>query len=479
MNAIILIVEDDVILADGMVHILNDAGYNTHSAYTGIDGLELAYTLRPEIVILDVNLPDGNGKKICRQIKAQEPPLAPYVLLISGVNMTSDEQAEGLEAGADEYAVKPISDRELLARVRLLLRLKRSEDALRNREQTMRMLLNASSDMVILTDTRGTIIEANAPLVHYSQKSHAQLIGQPIHELFPAEIAEQFLKRANMVLESGQPFKMETYFEGKASTRRAHPLVKINCAALPPHLIESELFGHEAGSFTGATAKRIGRFELANQGTLFLDEIGELPPDLQAKLLRVLQEGEFERVGSSRTQQVDVRLVASTNRDLETEIRAGRFRQDLYYRLNVYPLSMPPLRTRPDDIPLLIHAFVQRFCKKIGRTITQVPQSTIDALKRYSWPGNVRELQNLIERSVITTPGDVLHVELPEHIAVMTDIQKTLEDVEYDYIVQVLSEKNWRVSGPHGAACILGLHPETLRSRIKKLGIRKPDSIKL
>lgn len=260
------------------------------------------------------------------------------------------------------------------------------------------------------------------------------------------------------------------------SPRKDHPLVKVNCAALPAHLIESELFGHEKGAFSGATAKRIGHFEFAQGGTIFLDEIGELPLELQPKLLRVIQEGEYQRLGSSRTLKTDVRVIAATNRNLKEEIRAGRFRQDLFYRLSVYPLTIPPLRERIEDIPLLVQTFVEKFSKRLVKQIDTIPQRTMDALQQYSWPGNVRELANVIERAVIITQNNILRVELPQDQALTRDTGKTLDEIEREYILHVLESRNWRVSGPKGAATVLGLNEATLRSRMQKLNIQKPSS---
>lgn len=262
-----------------------------------------------------------------------------------------------------------------------------------------------------------------------------------------------------------------------ASLRRERPLIKVNCAALPASLIESELFGHEKGAFTGASARKIGRFELADGATLFLDEIGELPPEMQVKLLRVLQEGEFERLGGTRTIQVDVRIIAATNRNLWDEVQKGHFREDLWYRLNVFPITMPPLRQRREDIPLLVEHFVGRFSKKLGKKITSVAPATLNALSNYSWPGNVRELANVMERAVINNSGQVLH---PDHsldslqAETLSSSQKTLEEMERKYIIAILDETSWRIEGPHGAAMILGLNPSTLRTRMAKLNIQKP-----
>ena len=260
------------------------------------------------------------------------------------------------------------------------------------------------------------------------------------------------------------------------SERRLSTFVKLNCAAIPTGLLESEMFGHEKGAFTGAIARRIGRFELAHRGTLFLDEIGDIPLELQSKLLRVLQEQEFERLGSGSTIRVDVRLVAATNRNLPEMVEKGEFRNDLFYRLNVFPIVLPPLRQRSDDIPLLVRYFAQQVARRMGKKIRTIPAETMDKLVRYPWPGNVRELQNLIERAVILSPGDVLQVPITELKIPSTPAgypAQTLEQAERLHILDALRETNWVVSGPRGAAARLGLKRSTLQSRMKKLGIRK------
>jgi formate hydrogenlyase transcriptional activator len=261
----------------------------------------------------------------------------------------------------------------------------------------------------------------------------------------------------------------------RESPRRDRSLVKVNCAALPPTLIESELFGHEKGAFTGAVSRKVGRFELADGGTIFLDEIGELPMELQPKLLRVLQDGEFERLGSADNIRADVRVIAATNRDLSQDVQARRFRADLFYRLNVYPIGVPPLRQRREDIPLLVEHFVRVLSKKIGKEITSVAPSALEVLRIYVWPGNVRELANVIERAVITTTGTVLQISNPMETlpaAVPHKLSKTLEEVEREYIIAVHKATGGRIEGPEGAAKVLGLHPSTLRTRMKKLGIQ-------
>ncbi len=260
------------------------------------------------------------------------------------------------------------------------------------------------------------------------------------------------------------------------SARRQRPLVKVNCAALPASLIESELFGHEKGAFTGALARKIGRFELADGGTIFLDEIGDLPPELQVKLLRVLQDGEFERLGNPNSIKVDVRVIAATNRDLEQALQSGSFREDLYYRLSVFPIHLPPLRERPGDIPLLVNHFVMKYAAKVGKKIEALPRREIDALANYHWPGNVRELENVIERAVILSPGRRLELgqwHFQPHGEPGNAPLDTLEEAERAHILKALEMTRWRVSGEKGAAKILAINPQTLVSRMKKLGIRR------
>jgi transcriptional regulator with GAF, ATPase, and Fis domain len=260
------------------------------------------------------------------------------------------------------------------------------------------------------------------------------------------------------------------------SARRARPFVRVNCAALPPTLIESELFGHERGAFTGAVSMRLGRFELANRGTLFLDEIGDLPPEVQAKLLRVLQEREFERVGSSQSRKVDVRVVAATHQDLDAAVKDGRFRADLYYRLNVFPIALPPLRDRLEDIPRLVWFFVNRRQRALNRRFTKIPTSVLAALQLHEWPGNVRELENVVERAMIHSTGDTLLLDEWSNVRkpMRTLDGSTLEAVERLHIEEVLRRCRWRINGRGNAAEILGLHPNTLRFRLKKLGLERP-----
>jgi transcriptional regulator with GAF, ATPase, and Fis domain len=270
------------------------------------------------------------------------------------------------------------------------------------------------------------------------------------------------------------------------SRRDARALVRVNCAALPPTLIESELFGHERGAFTGAVSGRQGRFDLADRGTIFLDEIGDLSPDVQVKFLRVLQEGEFERVGSSRTKQVNVRVIAATHQDLEVAVAEGRFRADLYYRLSVYPIHLPSLAERREDIPRLVWFFIRRHQQELNRHITTVPQAVMDELQGYAWPGNVRELGNVVERGMIASTGEVLELDEPLAPARRQAPRAggprnpagddSLDAVQRSHIEAVLEQSGWRINGKGNAAERLGLHPNTLRFRMKKLGVTSPDA---
>lgn len=260
------------------------------------------------------------------------------------------------------------------------------------------------------------------------------------------------------------------------STRKDRALVKINCATLPSNLIESELFGHEKGAFTGAHVKQLGRFEVADGATLFLDELGELPFELQPKLLRVIQDGEFERLGNSRTIKADVRIIAATNRNLEDEVRKGRFREDLWYRLNIFPITVPPLRERKEDVPLLVDFFVHKISRRLGKSIESIPTAVMNELQNYHWPGNIRELENVLERAVINSSGPKLRLVdvLEKPHKDLTTARKSLDEVEREHIIRVLDMTHWKVSGKNGAAEILGLDRSTLRARMRKLGIRQP-----
>ena len=308
-----------------------------------------------------------------------------------------------------------------------------------------------------------------------------QIIGQsPLLEVVLEQVERVAPTDATVLIqgETGTGKELIARAVHDISSRFGEHFVKLNCAAIPFDLLESELFGHEKGAFTGAIAQKIGRFELADKGTLFLDEVGDIPPALQPKLLRVLQEQEFERLGSTRTHQVDVRLVAATNRNLADMVKHGEFRSDLYYRLNVFPIALPALRERREDIPALVEHFVEIYARRMGKQIERVPPEAMIELVSYPWPGNIRELQNFIERSVILSPGSILRPPLSSlKTGATTDSQEaiTLEEAERDHILKTLEHTRWVVAGPNGAAARLGIKRSTLYFRMQKLGISRSN----
>ena len=306
---------------------------------------------------------------------------------------------------------------------------------------------------------------------------HEEIIGQSDATKKVLSQAEQVAETDSTVLilgETGTGKELLARAIHNLSARKGRPMVKVNCAALPSTLIESELFGREKGAYTGAVSKQIGRFELAHGSTIFLDEISEVPLDLQAKLLRVLQEGQFERLGSAKTVDVDVRVIAASNRDLTEALQGGSFREDLYFRLNVFPISVPPLRDRRGDIPIMVWAFVKEFEKSMGKRIETISRRSMEEVQRYPWPGNVRELRNVIERAMIMNKGPTLRLTLPHVSASKGSQSMSLAEMERRHILDVLERTGWRVSGERGAATLLGLKESTLRSRMQRLEIRRP-----
>ncbi|MFO7990512.1 MAG: sigma 54-interacting transcriptional regulator [Desulfotignum sp.] len=317
------------------------------------------------------------------------------------------------------------------------------------------------------------------------EHNHENIIGKSDALKYVLYKVEQIAETNTTVLvlgETGTGKELVARAVHHSSPRKKRALIKINCAALPANLIENELFGHEKGAFTGSGARQLGRFEIADGATLFLDEIGELPLELQGKLLRVIQDGEFERLGSPHTIKVDARIITATNRNLEKEVEKGNFREDLWYRLNVFPITMPPLRDRTEDIPLLVAYYVKKIARRLGKDTPIVPKLMMDALLNYHWPGNVRELENILERAVIISSGPKLRMVDDFNKPLAGGLNnthktvgvKTLEQVERDYIVQVLEQTNWKVSGENSATQVLGLNRSTLRARMRKLKIVKP-----
>ena len=345
-------------------------------------------------------------------------------------------------------------------------------------------LQNAYSDIEVLKvqlEADRTYLREEIKLDH----DYENIIGDSNKMKYVLFRAEQVAPTETTVLilgETGTGKELIARAIHSASLRKERPLIKVDCASLPTNLIESELFGHEKGAFTGAVEKRVGRFELANGATIFLDEIGELPLDLQPKLLRVLQDGEFERLGSSQTLRTDVRVISATNRDLEEDIRKKQFRMDLWYRLSVFTITVPPLRKRSVDIPLIVNYLIKNFERKLGKSIVSIPTHVLNKLQNYPWPGNVRELENVIERAVLNTPGGTLRLDesldglRPENVQAFDQPAKSLTQMEQEYILQALEKTNWKINGKAGAAALLDINPSTLRGRMRKHGLhRSPD----
>jgi DNA-binding NtrC family response regulator len=454
-GATVLVVDDEPLNVDVLEQELRAAGYRTVSASSGEEGVALAAQAQPDLILLDVMMPGIDGYEACRRLKASEATRAIPVIVLTALTETF-EKVRAFREGAVDYVTKPFETEELLARVGTHIALRREIEAHRRSRATIRLLAEE------IGSDRDALIGESAAL-------------QRVRE----QIAQVASTDSTVLIqgETGTGKELVARAVHAKSGRREHPLIKINCAALPRELVESELFGHERGAFTGAIQQRRGRFELAEGGTLFLDEVSEMPLEAQAKLLRVLQEREFERVGGARSLHVDVRVVAATNRDLHAEVAAGRFRADLYFRLNVFPIVLPPLRERRDDVPRLLQHFVARTARRLGRTVDGLSPAFLDRARAYDWPGNVRELENVVERALIMSRGGVLDAgELLAGPAAPRAEPKgdgTLEEMERAHICRVLAETSWRIEGDHGAARRLGLNPSTLRGRMRKLGIRK------
>jgi DNA-binding NtrC family response regulator len=452
-RATVLIVDDEVLNRDLLEQELLEAGYRTLSAVNGLEALEAAARSRPDLILLDAMMDGLDGFATCERLKAAEATRNIPVIFLTSLSDT-EIKLRAFRAGAVDYVTKPFQTEELLARVGTHVALRQEIEAHGRSKATLHVLVE---------EMRGAIV-GKSPVLRRMLEQVAQVAPTDSTVLIQGETG------------TGKELVARAIHEG--SSRRERPLVKLNCAALPRELVESELFGHEKGAFTGALQQRRGRFELADGGTLFLDEVGELPLDTQAKLLRVLQEREFERVGGTRTLQVDVRVIAATNRDLHSQVAAGRFRSDLFYRLNVLPILVPPLRERRDDIPSLLQHFAAKTARKLGRPVNGIAPAFIDSARAYDWPGNIRELENVVERAMVMSRGDPLEgTVLPPAASpgspAPSVVHGTLEEIERAHIRRVLEGAHWVIEGEHGAARMLGLNPSTLRGRLRKLGIRK------
>jgi transcriptional regulator with GAF, ATPase, and Fis domain len=414
-------------------------------------------------------MPAVDGFETCRRLKAAEATAAIPVIFMTALADTADK-VKAFSVGGVDYITKPFHTEELLARVDAQLSLRRAHRALE--EQNAKLEAEIAAHQRSRATVEYLVDEIKAGHDFEGIVGEAGSLKEVLGKL---ELVAATDSTVLIEGETGTGKELVARAIHDRSARASRPLVKVNCAALPRELVESELFGHEKGAFTGATGQRQGRFELADQGTIFLDEVGELPLEAQAKLLRILQDQEFERVGGSTSIRVDVRVIAATNRRLSTEVDEGRFRSDLYYRLNVFPLSVPPLRERPTDIPLLAVHFVARAARRLGRPIEGLAPSFLEQALAYHWPGNVRELENVIERAAILSPGPLLELGEPLDAGpVAAPAAGTLEEVERTHILRTLEQADWVIEGDQGAAAALGLNPSTLRGRLRKLGIHKP-----
>ena len=498
LNANILVVDDQEANVRLLEQLLSRAGYvSVTSTMDPSKVCELYLKNRYDLILLDLQMPGMDGFQVMEGLKAIETDGYIPILVITA---QPDQKLRALESGAKDFIAKPFDLVEVTTRIHNMLEVrmlyskienysKELEETVheRTRELTQEIderkraeesLLGTYEEIKRLKDR---LQAENIYLQHEvaRQFNFGEIIGQSSALLQVFQRVEQVAPMNATVLLTGETGTGKGVIARAihdSSVRKDRPMITVNCTSLPANLIESELFGREKGAFTGAHVRQMGRFELADHGTIFLDEIGEMPLELQSKLLRVIQDGEFERLGSPRTIKVDVRIIAASNRNLEEEIHKGRFREDLFYRLNVFPIKIPPLRQRKEDILLLVNYFVAKFNKKIGRQIATVSKETLNSLQQYHWPGNVRELESVIERAVITTQGTVLQVldrfdTLQETEKPTGQDIKAIAEMEHDHILRVLQKTGWRINGANGAAVLLGLNPSTLRARMQKYGI--------
>jgi DNA-binding NtrC family response regulator len=460
-KSFVFVIDDDSSIRQSLSNLLRSAGFNVETFASAQEFLAKERSHSPGCLVLDVQLPGLSGLDLQQELTKNNAAIP--IIFITGhgdIPMT----VRAMKAGAVEFLTKPFRDEDLLNAVEQAINCGRHVEDFKNkpgeeaRDSKDRKNVNFSELVGQSATLRRVLneVETVAPtdstvLICGETGTGKELIARAVHHL---------------------------------SLRRSNPFVKLNCAAIPSGLLESELFGHEKGAFTGAILQRIGRFELANRGTIFLDEIGDIPIELQPKLLRVLQEREFERLGSTRTIRTDVRMIAATNVNLTERVDDKRFRSDLYYRLSVFPLLIPPLRERREDIPLLVNHFVQKYARRMNKQIDTIPAAAMAALSDYLWPGNVRELENFIERSVILSHDSVLQLPLAELEQQTTafllpeseSIHANLKEVEREHILRTLKDTKWRIGGRTGAAARLGMKRTTLQSLVKRLGIDRPIS---
>jgi DNA-binding NtrC family response regulator len=442
-NAFVFVVDDDTSIRESLRNLIRSAGLSVQTFASAKEFLANPRPNAPSCLVLDVQLPGLSGLDLQQEL-VKDGVQIPIIFITGHGDIPMSVRA--MKAGALEFLTKPVNAEDLLDAIQQAIA--RDHRARQQQEKVtphnFEEIVGTSAALKAVLNEVEVVAPTDSTVLIYGETGTGkELVARAIHNV---------------------------------SSRSNRPFVKLNCAAIPSGLLESELFGHEKGAFTGAVAQKVGRFELAHGGTLLLDEVGDIPLELQPKLLRVLQEQEFERLGSTRTVQVDVRLVAATNRDLAQMAAEKQFREDLYFRLNVFPIRMPPLRERAGDIPLLVRHFVEKYAQRMNKQIETIPEEAMTALCRYTWPGNIRELQNFIERAVILTPDSVLKIQtsqLQDAMPVTSTVPNTLEDFEREHILQTLRETGGVIGGRNGAAARLGVKRTTLFSKMEKLGISR------
>jgi len=456
-NPFVFVVDDDAPTRDSLKDLIGSAGLNVETFASAQEFLTNPRPHAASCLVLDVNLPGLSGLDLQQELAKLGVQIS--IIFITG-HGDIPMSVRAMKAGAIEFLTKPFCDEDLLDAV---------EQAISHSRQIEQIKTRPDDEKKSSEDGLSSVI------------SFSEIVGQSAVLRRAIKEVETVAPTDSTVLiygETGTGKELIARAIHNLSSRRSNPFVKLNCAAIPTGLLESELFGHEKGAFTGAIAQRIGRFELAKHGTIFLDEIGDIPLELQPKLLRVLQEREFERLGSTKTLHSDARLIAATNANLAERVAEKKFRSDLYYRLNVFPISIPPLRERKEDIPLLARHFLEKYARRMNRRVDSIPAVAMDAMSEYQWPGNVRELENFIERSVILSPASELQPPLAE-LAQQRNFSTTLsqrspatrKEAEREHILRALRDSNWRIGGSTGAAARLGMKRTTLGSLVKRLGI--------
>jgi DNA-binding NtrC family response regulator len=482
----ILIIDDNNSNIQVLANLLSDNHYNVDYALNGLDALDLLSTGNFDLILLDIMMPDMDGFEVCKRINEMEAyNEIPVIFLTARTDVESIKRA--FKFGGLDYISKPYNSDELLTRVNTHLELKIIKEELREVNKVLEIkVLERTAELSVAYENvkqlKRQVEQENISLKEeialsfnyedlvYSSKEISDVLTQ---------VEQVSGTNATVLLlgETGTGKELVAKAIHNTSSNKNGSLIRVNCAAIPAELLESELFGHKKGSFTGATKDRIGKFQLADGGTLFLDEIGEMPLALQPKLLRAIQEEEIEPIGSSEVIKLNLRIIAATNKDIEKEVEAKSFRQELFFRLNVFPITIPPLRERIEDIPVLVDHFIDKFCKKYNKNIESISKTSLQQMKVYQWPGNVRELENVVERAVITSNQDIL---------ILNEFNKTtkgesakrnhtsLEEIQSNHIIKTLNHTQWKISGNGGAAEFLDIKPSTLRDRMKKFGIARP-----